>query len=156
MLLSDVFDARHIKLNLESVTKDEAFEELTETVIALHPELNRIETLESIITRENQMNTAVMPDVALPHGYCRTFNGIVGVIGVSQVGVSYETEQAVHCIFMTLMGGEAERENHLRVLSGILNLCNSRAFSEITAAQSGQEIYDILRRFDRIYTGRSL
>ncbi|MDR1466079.1 MAG: PTS sugar transporter subunit IIA [Treponema sp.] len=154
MLLSDVFDTRHIKLDLESTTKDEAFEELTQTVIALHPELDREAVLESIIERENQMNTAVMPDIALPHGYCQTLKGIVGVIGVSHAGIAYESEQIVHYIFMTLMGG-AEREKHLRVLSRLLNLCNSRAFSEIMAAQSGQEVCDILRRFDRTYTGRS-
>jgi mannitol/fructose-specific phosphotransferase system IIA component (Ntr-type) len=155
MLLSDVFDTRHIKLNLESVTKDEAFEELTETIITLHPDLNRREVLEAIAVRESQMNTAVMPDVAVPHGYCRTIKSVIGIIGVSRSGVFYETEQAVHYIFMMLMGN-AEREKHLRVLSRLLNLCNSRAFSEIMIAQSGQEICDVLRRFDQTYTGRMI
>jgi mannitol/fructose-specific phosphotransferase system IIA component (Ntr-type) len=154
MLLSDVFDTRHIKLNLESETKDEAFEELTEVITTLHPELDRRAVLNSITARENLMNTAVMPDVALPHGYYENLKGIVGVIGVSHAGIAYETEQVVHCIFMMLMGG-VEHERHLRVLSGVLNLCNSRAFSEITAAQSGQEVSDILRRFDQTYARRT-
>jgi mannitol/fructose-specific phosphotransferase system IIA component (Ntr-type) len=154
MLLSDVFDTRHIKLNLESETKGQAFEELTETVVALHPELDRREALESIIARESQMNTTVIPGVALPHGYCRTLKGIIGVIGVSHAGIDYEADR-VHCIFMLLMG-DAEREKHLRVLSKVLDLCNSRAFSEITTARTNHEIYDVLRRFDRTYTGRIL
>ncbi|MDR0411869.1 MAG: PTS sugar transporter subunit IIA [Treponema sp.] len=149
MLLSDVFDVQHIKLNLESSTRDQAFEELMETAITLHPELDRREALESITARESQMNTAVMPGVALPHGYCRTLKGIIGVIGISHTGVDYEANK-VYCILMLLMGN-ADREKHLRVLSRLLNLCNSHAFSEITVARTNQEIYDVLRRFDQTY-----
>jgi PTS system fructose-specific IIC component/PTS system nitrogen regulatory IIA component len=148
MLLSEIFDARHIKLELESETKDEAFEELIETLLALHPELNRQEVREAILMRENKMNTAIIPGIAVPHGCCPALNGIVGVIGISRAGIAYDTEdrQPVHCIFMVLMGASC-REKHLRVLSHLLNLLNPQVFSEIMAAQSVQEIHNILRRF---------
>jgi mannitol/fructose-specific phosphotransferase system IIA component (Ntr-type) len=148
MLLSEVFDMRHIKLNLESETRDGAFEELAETIIIQHPELDLEEILEAVALRENQMSTAVLPGVAVPHGYCHSFNGVVGAIGISRAGIPYgSSDQApVHSIFMVLMG-EASRENHLGILSRLLILFNSQEFPGIQTAESPREIYDILSRF---------
>jgi PTS system fructose-specific IIC component/PTS system nitrogen regulatory IIA component len=148
MLLSEVFNIQHIKLNLESETKEEAFEELVETIITLHPDLNQQELLKAIIMREKQMNTAIIPDVAIPHGFCHTLNGIVGVLGVSRVGIEYDTKEGgpVHCIFMVLMGNEC-REKHLSILSILMHVLNSPALLKMQRAQCAQEIYDILCQF---------
>jgi mannitol/fructose-specific phosphotransferase system IIA component (Ntr-type) len=150
VLLSEIFNAQHIKLNLESETKDEAFEELVEAIIAVHPELNRQEMLEAVTMRESQMNTAVASGVAMPHGYCHTLNGLVGVIGISRTGIEYDTEarEAVHCIFMVLMSHEC-REKHLPVLSKLLHLLDSQVLSEMRAAKSTQDIHNILCRFEQ-------
>ncbi|MDR1399521.1 MAG: PTS sugar transporter subunit IIA [Treponema sp.] len=150
MLLNEIFSVQHIKLNLESETKDETFEELVETIIELRPELNRQELLEAITMRENQMNTAVAPGVAIPHGYCHTLGGIVGAIGISRTGIEYDTEarEMVHCIFMVLMSYE-RREKHLAVLSKLLKLLNSETLTEMQSAKSAQEINDILCRFEQ-------
>jgi mannitol/fructose-specific phosphotransferase system IIA component (Ntr-type) len=152
MLLSEIFNTRHIKLNLESETKDEAFEELVEAIIALHPELNRHELLEAIITREKQMNTAVGPGVAMPHGYCHTLNGVVGVIGISRAGIEYDGLEAVRCIFMFLMGYDY-RENHLPILSSLSRLLNSAVLAEMQAACSAQDVHDILCQFEQTDIG---
>jgi mannitol/fructose-specific phosphotransferase system IIA component (Ntr-type) len=150
VLLSEIFNIQHIKLNLESETKDEAFRELVETISAQHPELNRQEMLEAITTRENQMNTAIAPGVAMPHGYCRSFNGIVGVIGISEAGIEYDEEEheIAHCIFMVLMGRAASKE-HLGILSKLSNLLNSKELSKIRSAKCAQEVHDILCRFEQ-------
>ncbi|MDR3343674.1 MAG: PTS sugar transporter subunit IIA [Treponema sp.] len=75
--MSEVFNIQHIKPNLESQTKDEAFEELVETINALHPELNRREMLEAVTMREKQMNTAVAPGVAVPRKLVNLLNSQV-------------------------------------------------------------------------------
>jgi mannitol/fructose-specific phosphotransferase system IIA component (Ntr-type) len=106
--------------------------------------------LEAVTTRENHMNTAVAPGVAMPHGYCHTLKGIVGVIGISRAGNENDTEEreAVHCIFMVLMGHEC-REKHLSVLSKLLHLLDPQVISEMQAAKSSQDVHDILRRFEQ-------
>jgi mannitol/fructose-specific phosphotransferase system IIA component (Ntr-type) len=150
VLLSEIFSPQHIKLNLESETKDGTFEELVETIIALHPELNRHDLLEAITMREKQMNTAVAPGMAIPHGYCHTLSGIVGAIGISRAGIEYDTEarETVHCIFMVLMSYE-RREKHLEVLSKLLKLLNSQTISEMQAAKSPEELNNMLRCFEQ-------
>jgi PTS system fructose-specific IIC component/PTS system nitrogen regulatory IIA component len=151
VLLSEVFNIQHIKLDLESETKDEVFEELIETIIAMHPDLNRREMLEAVTMRENQMNTAVVPGVAVPHGYCHAVNSIVGVMGISHRGIEYDTgeREPVHCIFMLVMG-DAYREKHVRILSKIFDLLNSQVLSKIQVAQSTQDVHNILCQFEQL------
>jgi mannitol/fructose-specific phosphotransferase system IIA component (Ntr-type) len=150
MLLSEIFNVQHIKVNLESKTKDEAFEELIETVVAMHPELNRRDLLEAVIMREKQMHTAVAPGVAIPHGYCRTLDGMVGAIGISRAGIAYDMAEGetVHCIFMVFMNHE-RRETHLAALSKLAKLLDSQILMEMRAAASAQELNELLRRFEQ-------
>ncbi|MDR2537291.1 MAG: PTS sugar transporter subunit IIA [Treponema sp.] len=149
-MLSEIFDVQHIKLNLESETKDEVFEELVATITAQHPELNHQDLLEAITTRESQMNTAVAPGIAIPHGYCHTLNGIVGVVGISRAGIEYDTEmkETVHYIFMVLMSCD-HREKHLTFLSKLLKLLDPQMLSEIQEAKSAQDFHNILCRFEQ-------
>ncbi|MDR1586895.1 MAG: PTS sugar transporter subunit IIA [Treponema sp.] len=144
--MSDVFGREFIKLDLESTTKDDVFEELVETIAGLHPECDRQEMLKAVISRENRMNTAILPGVAVPHGYCNAVGGIIGAMGFSRAGIEYDSFEPVHSVFMLLMD-ESFREHHLRVLSRLLELLNSESFTVIKAAESPQEVYDVLNRF---------
>jgi mannitol/fructose-specific phosphotransferase system IIA component (Ntr-type) len=146
MPLSDIFRRELIKVDLESKTRDEVFEELVETIIAAYPKFNRQELVDAIRARENRMNTAILPGVAVPHGYCGAVGGIIGALGFSRAGIDYDCREPVHSVVMLLMDN-ASPERHLRVLSRLLELLNSRAFAAIQAAASSQEVYDLLYRF---------
>jgi mannitol/fructose-specific phosphotransferase system IIA component (Ntr-type) len=144
--LSEIFGQKRIKLDLESTTRDEVFEELIETIIEPSLEYDRREMLNAIISRENRMNTTILPGVAVPHGYCSTVSGIAGAIGFSRTGIEYGDSGPVYAIFMILMD-KSSREHHLRILSRLLELLNSESFEVIRAAKSSREVYDILNRF---------
>jgi mannitol/fructose-specific phosphotransferase system IIA component (Ntr-type) len=146
MPLSDVFGRKLIKLDLESKTRDEVFEELIETIAGLYTEYDRQEMLDAVISRESRMNTAILPGVAVPHGYCNAVAGIVGAMGFSRAGIDYGGPEPVHAVFMLLMD-ESSKEHHLRVLSRLLELLNSEYFAVIQTAKSPREVYDILYRF---------
>jgi mannitol/fructose-specific phosphotransferase system IIA component (Ntr-type) len=146
MPLSDIFRQELIKLELESKTKDEVFEELIETIARLHPEYDRGEMLKAVIARENQMNTTVLPGIAVPHGYCDVVGGLIGTIGFSRAGIEYGRGEPVHLVFMLLMD-TLSREQHLRVLSRLLELLNSESVTMLRTAESPQEVYNILYHF---------
>ncbi|MDR2630307.1 MAG: PTS sugar transporter subunit IIA [Spirochaetaceae bacterium] len=147
MLLADVFDERLIKLNLQSTDKDAVFEELIGEILAVKPELDRTEMLAAIYSREEKMGTSVAPGVAVPHGYFRGLNGIIGAVGFSRQGIDYEAHdhKPVHLVFMILLGDGAQ-EQHLYVLSRILSFVRSGALSYIGKAESSRKVYDILCR----------
>jgi mannitol/fructose-specific phosphotransferase system IIA component (Ntr-type) len=146
MRLSDIFGQELIKLDLESTTKEETFEELAGIIAGWRPEFDRQEILEAVIARENLMNTAILPGVAVPHGYCNAVGGIIGAMGFSSAGIEYDSLEPIHFVFMLVMD-ESSWEQHLRVLSRLLDLLNSESFPVIQAAESTQAVYDILRRF---------
>jgi mannitol/fructose-specific phosphotransferase system IIA component (Ntr-type) len=146
MPLSDIFGGELIRLDLESKNRDEVLEELIEIIAGQRPEYDSQEMLDAVLSRENRMNTAILPGIAVPHGYCRTVSGITGALGLSRSGIDYGGEGPVHSVFMLLMD-EASREQHLRVLSRLLELFNSESLAAIRAAESSRQICDILRRF---------
>lgn len=146
MPLSDIFGRELIKLELEGKTKNEVFEELIGNIAGLYPEYDRAEMLNAVIARENRMNTAILPGIAIPHGYCNAVGGIIGAMGFSRGGIEYGRAEPVHAIFMLLMD-KMSRERHLLVLSRLLELLNSESFTMLRAAESPQEAYDILYQF---------
>jgi mannitol/fructose-specific phosphotransferase system IIA component (Ntr-type) len=146
MPLSDIFRRELIKVDLESKTRDEVFKELVGTIIAAYPEFNQQELVEAILARENRMNTAILPGVAVPHGYCRAVGGIIGALGFSRRGINYDCLEPVHWVVMLLMDNSFP-ERHLRVLGRLLELLNSESFAAIQAAESSREVYDVLNRF---------
>ncbi|MDR3247224.1 MAG: PTS sugar transporter subunit IIA [Treponema sp.] len=148
MLLSEVFDLRCIKPDLKSTAKPEVFKELIETIIAVHPELDREEMFAVVNERENKMTTSVIPGVAVPHGCYPGISDVIGAIGISRTGIAYngDDNKPVYCVFLLLMGEES-REKHLHVLNKVFTVLNTPALARIRAANSPQEVYDIMCRF---------
>jgi mannitol/fructose-specific phosphotransferase system IIA component (Ntr-type) len=146
MPLSDIFGRECIKLDLESETKDQVFEELIDVIAGSRPDYERRQMLDAVILRENLMNTAILPGVAVPHGYYSAVRGVVGALGFSRAGIEYGSHEPVHAVFMLFMD-KLSQERHLGVLSRLLELLNSKSFPAIQAAENPREVYDILCRF---------
>jgi mannitol/fructose-specific phosphotransferase system IIA component (Ntr-type) len=147
MLLSDIFDEKLIKLNLESIDKNEVFEELIGHISLVKPSFNKEEMLNAVFLRESKMTTSVAPGVAIPHGYSHNLSGITGAVGFSRKGIEYETydNKPVHLVFMLLLGDDS-REHYLHVLSRILTFVKFGALSYIGDAKTPKKAYDILCR----------
>jgi mannitol/fructose-specific phosphotransferase system IIA component (Ntr-type) len=145
MPLSDVFDKRSIRPNLEGKTKEDVFKELIEAITVIYPELDRNMSLQAIQDRENKLNTSVAPGVAVPHGYYPGTEGIFGALGFSKTGIDYGAfdNQPVHWVFLIILG-EASREKHLRILNRVTTLINSEGLNFLRKAGSREEIHDIL------------
>lgn len=147
-MLSEIFDLKRIKLDLEGRTKPDIFEELVGTIAEENSGLNPRELLDAVSLRESKMNTYIAPGIAVPHGYCRTVNGIIGAIGFSRPGIEYygDEQDPVHLFFMILMD-ESSREQHLQVLSHLWELINTKAFIEIRELRNPQEMYSLLSHY---------
>jgi mannitol/fructose-specific phosphotransferase system IIA component (Ntr-type) len=137
-----------INMNLISRTKSDVLGELVETVKKTDSALDGQELLNAITMRENKMTTIILPGVAVPHGYCSAVHGIIGAIGFSREGIEFDQEDRdpVHLFFMLLMD-ESSREQHLRVLSRLLEMINSATLGEIRGIESSQELYKLLCRY---------
>ncbi|MDR3130761.1 MAG: PTS sugar transporter subunit IIA [Treponema sp.] len=144
--MSNIFRSELVKLELDGKTKNEVFDELIGNIAGLYPKYIYAEMLNAVTAREKQMNTAVLPGIAVPHGYCNMTGGIIGAIGFSRGGIEYGMKEPIHAVFMLLMD-KLSREDHLRVLSRLLEMLNSESFTIFWTSGSRREIYGILEHF---------
>jgi mannitol/fructose-specific phosphotransferase system IIA component (Ntr-type) len=148
IVLSEIFDVRSIRLNIEAATKEQVFTDLIDAMGTIHPEYNRDEIFAAMQAREAKMSTGIAPGVAIPHAFCRGVGSMIGAIGVSPAGIDYGAldDKPVHVVFMLAIG-EPAKESHLRILNQIFTLVQSEALGRIKNARSAQELHTILCGF---------
>jgi mannitol/fructose-specific phosphotransferase system IIA component (Ntr-type) len=146
MVLRDIFNEESIKIRLEGRDKEAVFSELIAVIKAAHPEMDEDEMRGALQEREKKMSTGIASGIAVPHGYYRGINTIVGALGISEAGIDYGTadKKPVYVVCMLIMG-ESVKEYHLRVLNQVFTLLKSEAFSLLRSAKTAKEVFDIIR-----------
>ncbi len=150
MVLGEALNPKAIKINLESVEKDEVFEELIEELVSTTPELDRRVVLQAIKDREAKMSTGVLPGIAVPHGKTDAVNGVKGIIGISREGIEYDSldGKPVHVVILLLSSPDSS-ELHLRILKHLARLLeNSDFYGELMAQKTAQDVYDLVCRYE--------
>lgn len=146
MILGQVFTPKAINVNLVSEDKDEVFEEMIEEFVALQPDLDREELLNSIQEREDKMTTGILTGVAVPHGKSSAFSTIKGAIGLSVDGIDYDSldQKLVHAVFM-LVSPLENREEHLQVLKILAQILEDPTFYRaLMSAKTPEKVYNVL------------
>ncbi len=146
MVLENVFTKESIIIDLESVEKDELFEEMVEALHSLHPELDRAEALSALEERESQMSTGIGHSVAVPHAFVPSLKDTIGVVGISRSGIDYEAldNAPVHVVFM-LLAGKNQTEKHVQILKSLAILIQKEGFVEkLVACKSQAEAYNLI------------
>ena len=150
MILSKVFSPKSINVNLQSEDKDEVFDELLESIVAINPGLDRSEALRVLREREEKMSTGIIHDIAVPHGKCKSVSGVKGAIGISRAGIDYDSldKAPVHIVIMLLSSPE-ESEFHLQVLKRLSLVLQQPDFCEqFEKQETAADVYDMLVRFE--------
>jgi mannitol/fructose-specific phosphotransferase system IIA component (Ntr-type) len=145
-----------IKVALESSEKEESFAELLEVLVAKHPELNRKEAMNALITREEKMSTAVFPYVAVPHALCSSAGDTLVAIGISRQGIEFESpepetnpEHPVVNVIFEILFEEKDTQTHLDVLRDILQLVSNPDFvKNVLQAKTSQEVYELIESME--------
>ena len=155
-MLSSFITPSSIKVALESSEKEESFAELLEVLVAKHPELNRKEAMNALITREEKMSTAVFPYVAVPHALCSSAEDTLVAIGISRQGIEFESpepetnpEHPVVNVIFEILFEEKDTQTHLDVLRDILQLVSNPDFvKNVLQAKTSQEVYELIESME--------
>lgn len=155
-MLSSFITPSSIKVALESSEKEESFAELLEVLVAKHPELNRKEAMNALITREDKMSTAVFPYVAVPHALCSSAGDTLVAIGISRQGIEFESpepetnpEHPVVNVIFEILFEEKDTQTHLDVLRDILQLVSNPDFvKNVLQAKTSQEVYELIESME--------
>ena len=152
MLVSEIFKPTNIKINVESTDKEELFEEMVNFLIDAENLSNREDLLENLWKRERKMTTGIAPNIAIPHAHISSIEGTLGVLGISQKGVEYDSldGKPVYLI-MLLIGNDKEPEAHLKILKSISILSlNPDFFPTIMKCKTPKELSDKIIEFEDI------
>jgi PTS system nitrogen regulatory IIA component len=150
LLLQELFAPGRIKCHLAARDKSEAFEELVDLLVAHYGLHCRDEILDAIIRREAKMSTGIRRGIAIPHAKTSFTSGVIGVLGISDRGIDYESLDAepVRMLFL-LVSSEQDAATHLSVLKRIALLVENPDFCrEAQSAGDPETVHEILRRYE--------
>jgi nitrogen PTS system EIIA component len=151
MLLQQVFPPDRIKVGLESVDKDELFEELVD-VLARADGRNfpRAAVLRAMREREEKLSTGIKRGIALPHGMVEGLEGLTGALGISSHGIEYASldGEPVYIVFLLLTSPQ-DSELHLSALKSLARLLDDPEFyTELVEAKSEDQAFEIIGQFE--------
>ena len=150
--LQEIFVPGRIKCHLEAEDKSEAFEELVDLLVTHYALDCRDEILDAITRREAKMSTGIKRGIAIPHAKTNFTSGVIGVLGISDRGIDYESldGEPVHMLFL-LVSSEEDAGTHLSVLKKIALLVeNPDFYRNACAAADPEAVHKVLRSYEEI------
>lgn len=152
MQLNQIFKIEFINANLLAKSKDEALEELINTIIRGGLKLNSSYILDILKQRESLGSTGIGEGVAIPHGKISDLNDIVVAFGRSSDGIVYDSldGKPVH-IFFLLLAPENSAGQHLKILAKISKMLKDANFrKKLLKAESQNDLYKIIMEQENI------
>jgi fructose PTS system EIIBC or EIIC component len=152
MRLMDFIQEEFITVNLRSTDKWDMLEELAEFLYRTHDtdgcDIKKLK--KSVIEREKDFSTGIGEGLAIPHAVVENGPSIIGVIGISQKGIEFDSldGEPVHILFMIATPKENYHRQHLQVLSNIAKIFGHHPHikEQMINSKSAEEVYEVLHR----------
>ena len=148
MEIKDFLDAKTVKPRLESKTKDEVLEELTNLLEKTGKVTNREEFLRVIREREELGSTGIGYNIAIPHARSTGIKGLTGAFGISKEGIEFDAldKEPVY-LFFVLAAPKNAAGDYLKALATISRLLRNRKSRQaLMKADTVGEIVKIIKK----------
>lgn len=152
MKLSEFFAKDNIVPELAAAGKDEAIHEMVKQVCGNGsiPKNQSAEVEKALLRREELGTTGIGKGVAVPHAKVKGVKGIIGVLGRSITGVSFDAldGQPVHLVFMIISAPDT-MEPYTEALRKVMALLKEDDYCAfLRRAKDQSEISDLLREVE--------
>ncbi|BBV41660.1 PTS sugar transporter subunit IIA [Citrobacter portucalensis] len=147
MNISDVLNAKNIKLNMMAKTKEEAIEELTDLLVLDGVVISKNDFLKDVWLREEQGSTGFENHVAIPHGKSSGVARTALAIGRIQHQIPWETMDGsdVRCIILFAVCLVDQNATHIRLLSQVSgSLADEEIIEKLLKENDPQKIIELL------------
>ncbi len=135
--IEDIIRAEYINPDLKAKTRDEALIELLETGASRIA--NKEQVLKALLDRETEFTTKLMEYVAIPHAKSDAIEQAMVLVGKSETGIDWrgdadsqtlEEGDRVKTLFMILVPGNQEGNEHLKIMALLARCLSKKAFRE--------------------------
>ncbi|MBY5089700.1 PTS sugar transporter subunit IIA [Citrobacter freundii] len=147
MNISDVLNAKNIKLNMMAKTKEEAIEELTDLLVLDGVVISKNDFLKDVWLREEQGSTGFENHIAIPHGKSSGVARTALAIGRAQHQIPWETMDGsdVRCIILFAVCLVDQNATHIRLLSQVSgSLADEEIIEKLLKENDPQKIIELL------------
>ncbi|HMB92478.1 MAG TPA: PTS sugar transporter subunit IIA [Rhodothermales bacterium] len=131
-----------IRVGMPGGTKREVIDAVVD-LIAEHPSVRDVEAVRAaVLEREKVMSTGVGKGLGLPHAKTPAVRSTVAALAITDTPVDFGAidNEPVRLIFL-LVGTEAARSQHIKILSRISRLLNRDPFRQrLLKATSAEEV----------------
>jgi PTS system nitrogen regulatory IIA component len=153
MNITDILTEDMVIPELRAVGKGEALDEMTEALVAGHPEIDRRRLRQVLEDRERLGSTGIGGGVAIPHGKLPGLTRVLAVFGRSSRGVDFEAvDGAPTRLFFLLVAPEDSSGMHLKALARISRLLKEQGVRErLLACDDRVGLFGIIREAEAKY-----
>jgi len=147
MKISEILDKRAIKIEVSSITKEDALKELVEVLAKVEDIGDPKGIVKALIDRENLGSTGIGQGIAIPHGKTDKVKRLIAVLGISKNGVNFDAldGEPVY-IFVLLVAPKATAGPHLKALAQISRLLRDTYFCELLRkCKTEDEVFSIIK-----------
>ncbi len=147
MKISDLLDTTNVIPDLSADSKEEAINNLVDTLGSRLQENTISEVRKAVMERESIMSTGVGKGLAIPHGKCRHLSETYAAFGKLRKPVDYDSIDGEPVVILFLLvGPESQNSVHIKMLSRISRLLNSSSFREkLLKSNESEKIIELFR-----------
>ncbi|MED6299124.1 MAG: PTS sugar transporter subunit IIA [Verrucomicrobiota bacterium] len=149
MDLANTLTTKQIVPEMVSTTSTDAIEELVNELqgIGIITESCRMNTIHSLIEREDKTTTGIGSSVAIPHTFSNEVNETIMIFGRSVEGIDFESidNNPVNFVILFILP-ENNNKNHLQTLSSIAKFFTRGGIREkLLEASTKEDIINIFK-----------
>jgi len=149
MKLSEFLRPELIKVGLDAEDKWDAITQLVNLMVdakEIKPE-NREKIIDVVFDRERSMSTGMERGIAIPHANSPLIQEVVGAIGISKSGISFESLDGQPAQIITILVIPKDKfQQHVRTLAGIARLLNNDQLTNaLRSAATSEEAMEIIK-----------
>ncbi|MEW4226281.1 fructose PTS transporter subunit IIA [Rossellomorea marisflavi] len=148
MEVKDIVDLNTIHTNIRATNKEEAIQELAETLLANGYITDMEDFLKDIYAREAMGQTGIGNYIAIPHGKSDSVKKIGVAIGITQDEIEWETldGKGVKGIILFAVGNDNDgAQTHLKLLSLFARrLGNDEVIEKMLQSENAEDVREAL------------
>ncbi|HJV16160.1 MAG TPA: fructose-specific PTS transporter subunit EIIC [Bacillales bacterium] len=152
MKITELLSLETILLNIQGNKKEEAIDQLVDTLLNSGKITDRSAFKTAILKREQQSTTGIGDGIAIPHAKVQAVKEAAIAFGKSETGVNFQSldGKPAHLFFM-IAAPEGANNTHLEALARLSGmLMNQEVREKLLHANSSIEILKIIDSYDQV------